>query len=104
MLNFFGIPAELHAPAQRYWEQFEAAIQSQNLPHPRDLLPPSVTADEFSRQLTRAFVASEFIARTSAQRPQYLIGLVQSGALFEAQSDAHLAAFAAVVNACNTDT
>lgn len=103
MLNFSGIPAELHPPAQRYWDQFEAAIQNQNLSHPRDLLPPSVTADEFFRQLTRAFVASEFIAKTVAQRPQYLIELVQSGVLFEVQTDAHLEAFAAAVNACNTD-
>jgi glutamate-ammonia-ligase adenylyltransferase len=73
MLNFSAIPAELHAPAQRYWDQFEAAVQSQNLPHPRDLLPSSVAADEFFRQLTRAFVASEFIAKTVAQRPPYLI-------------------------------
>jgi glutamate-ammonia-ligase adenylyltransferase len=103
MLNFSGIPTELHAPAQRYWDQFEAAVLSQNLVHPRDLLPPSVTVDEFSRQLTRAFVASEFIAKTSAQRPQYLIELVESGALFEVQTEAHLDAFAAAINACNTD-
>jgi glutamate-ammonia-ligase adenylyltransferase len=103
MLNFSGIPTELHAPAQRYWDQFEAAVLSQNLVHPRDLLPPSITVDEFSRQLSRAFVASEFIAKTSAQRPQYLIELVESGALFEVQTDAHLDAFAAAINACNTD-
>ena len=103
MLNFSGIPAELHAQAQRYWDQFEAAIQHQNLPHPRALLPPSVTEEEFSRQLTRAFVASEFIAKTSAQRPQYLIELIQSGELFELQTEAHLGRFAAAVNACNSD-
>ncbi|WP_062064629.1 bifunctional [glutamate--ammonia ligase]-adenylyl-L-tyrosine phosphorylase/[glutamate--ammonia-ligase] adenylyltransferase [Cellvibrio sp. OA-2007] len=103
MLNFSAIPAELHAQAQRYWDQFEAAIQNQNLAHPRDLLPVSVTADEFSRQLTCAFVASEFIAKTVAQRPQYLLELMQSGELFDAQTDAHLDAFAAAVNACNSD-
>ena len=103
MLNFSAIPAELHAQAQRYWDQFEAAIQSQHLAHPRDLLPESVSVDKFSRQLTCAFVASEFIAKTVAQRPQYLLELMQSGELFDVQTDAHLDAFAAAVNACNSD-
>jgi glutamate-ammonia-ligase adenylyltransferase len=103
MLNFSGIPSELHAPAQRYWEQFEAAILSQTLYHPRDLLPPTISVDAFFQQLTRAFVASEFIAKTCAQRPAYLLELIESGALFEAQTDAHLDAFTAAVKACNTD-
>jgi [glutamine synthetase] adenylyltransferase / [glutamine synthetase]-adenylyl-L-tyrosine phosphorylase len=103
MLNFSAVPAELQAQAQRYWDQFEAAIQSQGLSHPRDLLPAAVTEDEFSRQLTRAFVASEFIAKTVALRPQYLLELVQSGALFEVQTDAHLDAFTAAINASTSD-
>jgi glutamate-ammonia-ligase adenylyltransferase len=103
MLNFSGIPAELHAPAQRYWSQFEEAILAQNLPHPRDLLPPSVSADTFFAQLTRAFVASEFIAKTCAQRPVYLLDIIRSGALFEVQADAHLEAFAAAIAACQSD-
>uniref|UniRef100_UPI002B4BDD23 bifunctional [glutamate--ammonia ligase]-adenylyl-L-tyrosine phosphorylase/[glutamate--ammonia-ligase] adenylyltransferase n=1 Tax=Cellvibrio fontiphilus TaxID=1815559 RepID=UPI002B4BDD23 len=103
MLNFSGIPAELQAPAQRYWEQFELARQQQNLPPLNDLLPAGVNGDSFFQALTRAFVASEFIAKTSAQRPAYLVELVRSGALFEAQTDAQLEAFAAAVNSCNTD-
>ena len=63
MLNFTGIPLELHAAPTRFWEQFDAAIQNQNLPHPRTGLPPSISPDEFSVQLTRAFTASEFIAK-----------------------------------------
>lgn len=103
MLNFSGIPAELHAPAQRYWDLFESALVQQNLPQPQTLLPARVTLEDFVAQLTRAFVASEFIAKTCAQRPTYLLELIQSGALFEAQTDAHLETFAAAVSACTTD-
>ena len=99
MLNFTGVPAELQPAAQRYWEQFETAIQSQNLTHPRECLPATISADEFSVQLTRAFVASEFIAKTSAQKPAFLLDLIASGALFRTQTDADLEAFADVINA-----
>ena len=98
MLNFSAIPAELQAPAQRYWEQFEATIQSQSLAHPRDLLPSTINSDEFAAQLTRAFVASEFIAKTAAQKPALLLELIESGVLFRAQTDADLEAFASVIN------
>lgn len=99
MLIFSGIPSDLQAPAQRYWEQFEAAIQAQNLAHPRDLLPPAINPDEFSAQLTRAFVASEFIAKTAAQKPALLLELIESGALFRALVDEDLEIFTSVINA-----
>lgn len=103
MLNFTGVPAELQPSAQRFWEQFEATIQTQNLPHPRDLLPPTLSLDEFSLQLTRAFVASEFIAKTSAQKPALLVELIESGALFRAQADTDLEIFASVIHAGAND-
>ncbi|WP_039912381.1 bifunctional [glutamate--ammonia ligase]-adenylyl-L-tyrosine phosphorylase/[glutamate--ammonia-ligase] adenylyltransferase [Cellvibrio mixtus] len=103
MLNFSGIPAALQAPAERFWEQFETSVQNQNLAHPRDLLPASVSLDEFSAQLTRAFVGSEFIAKTAAQKPALLLELIDSGVLFRAQVDADLDTFAAVINAGTSD-
>lgn len=99
MLNFTGVPADLHASAQRYWEQFEAAVHNQNLTHPRDLLAANISPEDFSAQLTRAFVASEFIAKTAAQKPGLLLDLIESGALFRAQTDGDLNNFAAHVNA-----
>lgn len=99
MLNFNGIPSALQAPAVRFWEQFETAVQNQNLTHPRDLLPASISVDEFSVQLTRAFVASEFIARTAAQKPALLLALIESGVLFRAQTDADLDTVAETINA-----
>ncbi|HEX7764545.1 MAG TPA: bifunctional [glutamate--ammonia ligase]-adenylyl-L-tyrosine phosphorylase/[glutamate--ammonia-ligase] adenylyltransferase, partial [Cellvibrio sp.] len=56
-------------------------------------------SDEFAAQLTRAFVASEFIAKTAAQKPALLLELIESGVLFRAQTDADLEAFASVINA-----
>ncbi len=99
MLNFSAIPAELQPAAQCFWEQFETAIQSQGLTHPRDCLPVAISVDEFSAQLTRAFVASEFIAKTAAQKPALLLELIESGVLFRAQVDEDLEAFASVINA-----
>lgn len=99
MLNFTGVPVELQPAAQRFWEQFSTAIQSQNLSDPQTLLPESILVEEFFRQLTRAFVASEFIAKTSARTPALLLELIESGALFRAQTDEDLAAFAVNINA-----
>lgn len=103
MLNFTGVPAELQPAALRFWEQFETAIQNQNLTHPRDCLPAVISADEFSVQLTRAFVASEFIAKSAAHKPAMLLELIASGALFRAQTDADLEAFSALVNTGSND-
>ncbi|WP_331344750.1 bifunctional [glutamate--ammonia ligase]-adenylyl-L-tyrosine phosphorylase/[glutamate--ammonia-ligase] adenylyltransferase [Cellvibrio sp. UBA7661] len=99
MLNFTGVPAELQPAAQRFWEQFTAALQNQDLPQPQTLLPESVSEDVFFAQLTRAFVASEFIAKTAAQKPALLLDLIESGALFRAQTDADLERFASAINA-----
>ncbi|PUA28313.1 MAG: bifunctional glutamine synthetase adenylyltransferase/deadenyltransferase [Cellvibrio sp. 79] len=99
MLNFTGIPPELQSAPLRFAEQLEAAIQHQGLPHPRTILPSLISYDEFSAQLTRAFTASEFIAKTSAQKPALLLELIESGVLFRPQTDADLDAFAAVISA-----
>jgi len=103
MLNFSEVPAELQPPAQRYWAQFEENVASQSLPHPRELLGDVISEDDFSRQLTRAFVASEFIAKTCALRPHYFVDLLQSGVLFSSHYDVMLSRFDAAINACTTD-
>ncbi len=103
MLNFTSVPAELQALPQRHWEQFEAALAAQSLPHPRELLPATVSADEFSLQLTRAWVGSEFIAQTAARWPNYLLELIRTGELFTPWGDEGLEPFAQAMAACSSD-
>jgi glutamate-ammonia-ligase adenylyltransferase len=103
MLNFSGIPPELHLAAQRFWEQCEANINSQNLTHPSSALPAAIAPEVFGQQLTRAFVGSEFIAKTCAVHPQYLVEQVASGALFTPWDDNFFEGVTAAINACNQD-
>ncbi|HTF98294.1 MAG TPA: bifunctional [glutamate--ammonia ligase]-adenylyl-L-tyrosine phosphorylase/[glutamate--ammonia-ligase] adenylyltransferase [Cellvibrio sp.] len=103
MLDFTGVPADLQPAALRYWEQFEAVIQSQGLTHPRDLIPTSIDVNVFSTQITRAFVASEFIAKTAIQKPAFLLELIETGVLFRAQTEEDLLAFAEIINAAASD-
>ena len=103
MLNFTGVPTELQAPAQRLWDQFEAALQEHKLASPQCFLPAAVPIDEFSRQLTRAFVGSEFITKTLIRKPGFLLELCESGALFRAQTDADLEQFATAIHGCTSD-
>lgn len=103
MLNFTGVPTELQAPTQRLWESFESVLREENLAFSLDQLPPSISPEEFSRQLTRAFVGSEFIAKTAARRPQLLLELIESGELLRPQSYEDIEAFAAAVEACTSD-
>jgi glutamate-ammonia-ligase adenylyltransferase len=103
MLNFTRVPAELQPAALRFWEQFIDAIQSQDLPQPHALLPDAIDTHSFYTQLTRAFVASEFIAKTVARKPALLLELIESGELFRAQTDADLEAFAQEINAGISD-
>jgi [glutamine synthetase] adenylyltransferase / [glutamine synthetase]-adenylyl-L-tyrosine phosphorylase len=103
MLNFTGVPIELQAPAQRLWDQFEATLQEHKLASPQSFLPAAVSTDEFSRQLTRVFAGSEFIAKTLIRKPGFLLELCESGALFRAQTDADLEQVAAAIHGCTSD-
>lgn len=103
MLDFNGVPTDLQAPAIRAWEQMDATLQQQGLPQPDSFLPEAISKDEFARQLTRAFVGSEFVAKTAAQRPQFLLELIEGGTLFRPQSDQDLGLFIARVQACDSD-
>ncbi len=109
MLNFSEVPAELQPSAQRYWVQLEENLSRHSLshsplPHPRELLGDAISVEDFSRQLTRAFVASEFIAKTCALRPDFLMALLQSGALFNPQNETMLSGFDAVISGCTSDS
>jgi glutamate-ammonia-ligase adenylyltransferase len=104
MLNFSDVPAELHAPAQRLWEQCVAAIEARGLSQPASVLPADISLDIFSQQLTRAFVGSEFIANTCALHPAYLVEQIASGTLFAPWSDDFFTAFAAAIQACTNDS
>lgn len=103
MFDLAQVPQPLHVSAARFWEQFEENRIKQNLPELFSLLADKIDASAFDRQLTRAFAASEFIGKTCAINPSFLIELVQSGALFDPLGDDALTPFELAINACNTD-
>jgi [glutamine synthetase] adenylyltransferase / [glutamine synthetase]-adenylyl-L-tyrosine phosphorylase len=103
MFDLAHVPSALHLAANRYWEQFEENRQKQVLPELQTLLADRISVVEFDAQLTRAFAASEFIAKTCAIHPSFLIELVQSGVLFAPMAGDALTAFEAAITACKTD-
>lgn len=103
MFDLSHVPSALHLAANRYWEQFEENRQKQALPELETLLAARISVGEFDLQLARAFAASEFIARTCAINPSFLIELVQTGVLFSPMGDDALASFEAAIIACKSD-
>jgi len=103
MLDFTGVPEILCAAPQRHWDEFEAAIAARGLTHPRALLPEGLSPEEFSSQLTRAWVGSEYIAQSAVHHPELLLALISSGELFSAWGDSALVPFAQAVAACSND-
>ncbi len=103
MFDLAQVPQALHVSAARFWAQFEENRIKQNLPELFSVLADKMDAYTFGHQLTRAFAASEFIAKTCAINPSFLIELVQSGALFEPMGEDALVPFGLAINACNTD-
>jgi [glutamine synthetase] adenylyltransferase / [glutamine synthetase]-adenylyl-L-tyrosine phosphorylase len=109
LLSFFArdagalVPAILTPSAIRFWQQFEVNRQAQQLPELTTLLVRQIESNEVEIQLARAFVASEFIAKTCAIHPTFLVELLQDGQLFERLDDDAFSAFTAMVNACTTE-
>ena len=103
MFDLSHVPSVLHLAANRYWEQFEENRQKQALPELQTLLADRISVSEFDAQLTRAFAASEFIAKTCAIHPSFLIELVQTGVLFSPMGEDALVSFDAAIAACKTD-
>ncbi len=103
MFDLSQVPEALHLMANRHWEEFEQNRLKQNLPELVSLLAGRIDSAAFNTQLARAFAASEFIGKTCAINPAFLIELVQSGVLFEPMADDALALFESAINACNND-
>ena len=103
MLDLVGIPEPLQLSVTRYWEQFESKREAQQLPELSSLLATHIDPIAFNAQLTRAFAASEFIAKTCAIHPAFLVELVQSGELFTPMADDALTFFEAAIAACKND-
>ena len=70
MLDLSRLPAPLHEAGTRFWQQFEQATTQHHLPLLRRVLNDQVSAEDFAQQLTRAFVGSEYLAKTCIQHPQ----------------------------------
>ncbi|RYY04816.1 MAG: bifunctional [glutamate--ammonia ligase]-adenylyl-L-tyrosine phosphorylase/[glutamate--ammonia-ligase] adenylyltransferase [Gammaproteobacteria bacterium] len=103
MFDLTRVPQALHFAANRYWEQFEQNRLKQELPALESLLANFIDPATFNVQLTRAFSASEFIAKTCAIHPGFLIELVQSGVLFQPMGDDSLVDFEAAIAASTND-
>ncbi|MES2674312.1 MAG: bifunctional [glutamate--ammonia ligase]-adenylyl-L-tyrosine phosphorylase/[glutamate--ammonia-ligase] adenylyltransferase [Pseudomonadota bacterium] len=109
LLSFFEldagvlVPAILTPSAIRFWQQFEANRQAQQLPELTNLLVGQIEPSLVESQLARAFVASEFIAKTCAIHPSFLIELLQDGQLFERLGDDAFTTFTAAITACTSD-
>ncbi len=98
------VPSLLHSGVIRFWEQFEVARTAQQLPTLASVLLRHIDIEVFELQLARAFAASEFLAKTCALNPRFLMELVQSGALFNGLSEADFVAFSAAVSLCATES
>jgi glutamate-ammonia-ligase adenylyltransferase len=78
MLNIHSVPDPLKTFAEKTWKDYRDAEARENLPSLESLLVPA----DFSSQLTKAFVGSEFVAQTAARNPQMFQSLISSGRLF----------------------
>lgn len=78
MLNLHSVPDCLKTFAEKTWKDYLDAETRENLPSLESLLVPA----DFSTQLTKAFVGSEFVAQTAARNPQMFQILISSGRLF----------------------
>ncbi len=103
MLDLSQLPAPLHEAGTRFWQQFEQAIVQHPLTPPARLLGNAVSAEDFSSQLTRAFVGSEYLAKTCIQYPQLLLDLIASGELFSPLRERGYVDLVAAAGACQTD-
>jgi len=103
MFDLAHVPQALHSVSNRYWEQFELNRVKQGLPDLESVLAAQINRKDFDVQLTRAFSASEFIAKTCAINPAFLVELVQTGVLFNPMNDGIFPSFDEVLGACNTD-
>ncbi len=78
MLNIQSVPDALKPFAEKVWKDYHDAEVRENLPSLESVLVPA----DFSCQLTKAFVGSEFVAQTAARHPQLFQSLISSGRLF----------------------
>src|SRR5690625_3259937 len=82
MMDETLLPEALRPGTRLLVEQFASALASKGLSLPEQHLGDRVTVQEFRRQFTTAFAASEYIAKTCIVCPELLLDLVQSGELF----------------------
>src|SRR5690625_6919266 len=77
MLDETLLPEALRPGTRLLVEQFASALASKGLSLPEQHLGDRVTVQEFRRQFTTAFAASEYIAKTCIVCPELLLDLVQ---------------------------
>jgi glutamate-ammonia-ligase adenylyltransferase len=103
MLDLSLVPEALQESGRRLLQGFADALAKQQLHEPAQLLGDSLPTQEFSRQLARAFVGSEYLAKTCAQQPQILLDLINTSALFRPLPESGYPDFIAAVASCHND-
>src|SRR5690606_14059845 len=101
MFDLSLVPLELHEFAKRALQRFDEALARDGVALPA--LPPGISPEEFSRQLTRTFIGSEYVAKTCAQHPQLLVELIHSGDLFRPLAEQGYPDFLTAATTCTTD-
>ncbi len=103
MFDKTQVPTQLQEATRKRFEDFEQSLARRELDSPESVLPSSASKEDFLRQINRVFAASEYVAKTCATRPELLLELVRSGALFEPLEDATFPELVEAVQACEDD-
>ncbi|WP_373568246.1 bifunctional [glutamate--ammonia ligase]-adenylyl-L-tyrosine phosphorylase/[glutamate--ammonia-ligase] adenylyltransferase [Marinimicrobium sp. ABcell2] len=103
MLEESLLPEALRPTVRRLVEEFARSLSEKELESPEQCLGGAIEPKEFNHQLTRAFAASEYIAKTCTVNPELLLDLISSGDLFTPLTDAGYPALEAAVSKCETE-
>src|SRR5690554_1072515 len=97
------VPSQLHEATRKRFDDFYEVLEQRDLERPESLLPQEVSGAAFREQMNTAFAASEYIAKTATTRPELLLELVRSGALFAPLEDGSFPDLVEAVAACEDD-
>lgn len=97
------VPTQLHEATRKRFDDFYEVLEQRDLERPESLLPKGVSEAAFREQMNTAFAASEYLAKTATTRPELLLELVRSGALFAPLEDGSFPDLVEAVAACEDD-
>jgi glutamate-ammonia-ligase adenylyltransferase len=97
------LPDSLREYAERQLNAFQQSLAEKNIDLPAILSQAGITPETFSRHQLRAFVGSEYLAKTCSLQPGFLLDQLQSGELYKPWEDNSLDAFKQALDACDSD-